>query len=68
MKVLDNIRTPSLLQTLQLIAQSTKTLENCAANYGDIFTMRVMGLKSPTIVFLAIPKQLVIILLYLHKS
>lgn len=57
MKLLDNIRTPSLLQTL-LIAQPTKTLENCAAKYGDIFTMRVMGLKSPPIVFFSHPQAI----------
>ncbi|MBW4452731.1 MAG: cytochrome P450 [Nostoc indistinguendum CM1-VF10] len=58
MKGLDNIRTLALLQTLQLIAKPTKTLESCAANYGDIFTMRVMGLKSPPIVFFSHPQAI----------
>ncbi|MEH2447092.1 MAG: cytochrome P450 [Nostoc sp.] len=58
MKVLENIRTPALLQTLQLIAQPTKTLENYATKYGDIFTVRVMGLKSPPIVFFSHPQAI----------
>ncbi|MEH2451090.1 cytochrome P450 [Nostoc sp.] len=58
MKVLDNIHTPALLQTLQLIAQPTKTLENYAAKYGEIFAMRVMGLKSPPIVFFSHPQAI----------
>ena len=58
MKLLDNIRTPELLQTLQLIAQPTKFLENNAANYGDTFTVKVMGLKSPPIVFFSHPQAI----------
>ena len=58
MKVLENIRTPALLQTLQLIAQPTKSLENYATKYGDIFTVRVMGLKSPPIVFFSHPQAI----------
>ncbi|MEH2044770.1 cytochrome P450 [Nostoc sp.] len=58
MRVLDNLRIPALLQTLQLIAKPTKTLETCAAKYGDIFTMRVMGLKSPPIVFFSHPQAI----------
>ncbi|MEH2119546.1 cytochrome P450 [Nostoc sp.] len=58
MKVLENIHTPALLQTLQLIAQPTKSLENYATKYGDIFTVRVMGLKSPPIVFFSHPQAI----------
>jgi cytochrome P450 len=58
MKILDSLTTPSLLQTLQLIAQPTKTLEKYTAKYGDIFTMRVMGLKSPPIVFFSHPQAI----------
>ena len=58
MKVFENIRTPALLQTLQLIAQPTKSLENYATKYGDIFTVRVMGLKSPPIVFFSHPQAI----------
>ncbi|MEH2391594.1 MAG: cytochrome P450 [Nostoc sp.] len=58
MKVLENIRTPALLQTLQLITQPIKSLENYATKYGDIFTMRVMGLKSPPIVFFSHPQAI----------
>ncbi|MEH1890889.1 MAG: cytochrome P450 [Nostoc sp.] len=58
MKILENIRTPALLQTLQLIAQPTKSLENYATKYGDIFTVRVMGLKSPPIVFFSHPQAI----------
>ncbi|MEH2304744.1 cytochrome P450 [Nostoc sp.] len=58
MKILDSLTTPSLLQTLQLIAQPTRTLEKYAAKYGDIFTMRVMGLKSPPILFFSHPQAI----------
>ncbi|WP_375470070.1 cytochrome P450 [uncultured Nostoc sp.] len=58
MKLLDKIHTPALLQTLQLIAQPTKSLENYATKYGDIFTVRVMGLKSPPIVFFSHPQAI----------
>ncbi|MEH2399430.1 cytochrome P450 [Nostoc sp.] len=58
MKLLENIRTPALLQTLQLIAQPTISLENYATKYGDIFTVRVMGLKSPPIVFFSHPQAI----------
>ncbi|MEH2290829.1 cytochrome P450 [Nostoc sp.] len=58
MKTLNSLNTPALLQTLQLIAQPTKTLENYGAKYGGIFTMRVMGLKSPPIVFFSHPQAI----------
>ncbi|MBN3879374.1 MULTISPECIES: hypothetical protein [unclassified Nostoc] len=55
MKLFNNLRTPALLQILQLIAEPTKFLENNAAKYGDVFTVQVMGLKSPPIVFFSHP-------------
>ncbi|MFN6526477.1 cytochrome P450 [Nostoc sp. ChiSLP03a] len=58
MKLFDNLSTPALLQTLQLIAEPTKFLENNAAKYGDIFTVQVMGLKSPPIVFFSHPQAI----------
>ena len=58
MRVFNNLRTPELLQTLQLIAQPTKFLENNTAKYGDTFTVKVMGLKSPPIVFFSHPQAI----------
>ncbi|HYW22200.1 MAG TPA: cytochrome P450 [Nodularia sp. (in: cyanobacteria)] len=58
MNLPNELSTPALLQTLQLIAQPTKFLENCAAKYGDIFTVRVLGLKSPPIVFFSHPQAI----------
>jgi len=58
MNLPNELRTPALLQTLQLIAQPTKFLETCAAKYGDIFTVRVLGLKSPPIVFFSHPQAI----------
>ncbi|MEH2171816.1 cytochrome P450 [Nostoc sp.] len=58
MKLFANLRTPALLQTLQLIAEPTKFLENNAAKYDDVFTVQVMGLKSPPIVFFSHPQAI----------
>lgn len=54
----NELRTPALLQTLQLIANPTKFLENCAAKYGDIFTLRVLGYNSPPVVFFSHPQAI----------
>lgn len=51
-------RTPALLQTLQLINNPTKFLTNCAERYGDIFTVRVLGLNSPPVVFFSNPQAI----------
>lgn len=48
----------SLTQTLQLIANPTKFLDNCAKNYGDTFTMRVLGINSPPVVFFSHPEAI----------
>ena len=51
-------RTSSLLQTIQLIAQPTKFLDTCAERYGTPFTVRVLGLNSPPVVFFSEPQAL----------
>ncbi|MBW4641689.1 MAG: cytochrome P450 [Goleter apudmare HA4340-LM2] len=58
MNLPNELRTPALLQTLQLIANPTKFLETCAAKYGDTFTLRVLGLNSPPIVFFSHPQAI----------
>jgi cytochrome P450 len=47
-----------LLQTIQLIAQPTKFLDTCAERYGTPFTVRVLGLNSPPVVFFSEPQAL----------
>lgn len=47
-----------LTQTLQLILNPTKFLEDCAAKYGDPFTVRVLGINSPPVVFLSSPEAI----------
>lgn len=56
MKLPAGPRTPFLLQTIQLIAQPTKFLDTCAQRYGEIFTLRVLGLNSPPVVFVSSPQ------------
>lgn len=51
----DEPRLPALLQTLNIIAQPTQFLDHCARQYGDTFTLRVLGPKSPPVVFLSHP-------------
>jgi len=51
-------RTPALLQTLHLIAQPTRFLETCAKQHGDPFTVRVLGLNSPPVVFFSHPQAI----------
>ncbi|NJN08561.1 MAG: cytochrome P450 [Richelia sp. RM2_1_2] len=50
--------TNSLIQTLQLIANPTKFFDNQAATYGDIFTLRVLGVNSPPVVFFSSPQAI----------
>ena len=52
------LKTPALLQTLQLIANPTQFLATCAKRYGDPFTVRVMGLNSPPVVFFSHPQAI----------
>ena len=49
-------RLPNLLQTARLIADPLRFLDDCAARYGDCFTLRVLGLKSPPVVFFSEPE------------
>ncbi len=58
MKLPDGPQTPSLLQTLHLIAQPTKFLDNCTQRYGDPFTARVLGFNSPPVVFFSSPQAI----------
>ena len=58
MKLPDLARTPSLLQTIQLIAQPTKFLDACVERYGDPFSVRVLGLNSPPVVFFSQPQAI----------
>lgn len=51
-------QTPSLLQTVQLIAQPTQFLDTCRERYGDAFTTRVLGLNSPPVVFFGDPQAI----------
>ena len=56
--ILEEPKTPALLQTLQLIANPTKFLAKCAKRYGDTFTLRVLGLNSPPLVFFSQPQAI----------
>lgn len=47
-----------LLQTLKIISQPIQFLENCANSYGDCFTLRVLGVNSPPVVFLSHPSAI----------
>ncbi|MEC4817260.1 MAG: cytochrome P450 [Scytonema sp. PMC 1069.18] len=50
--------TVSLLQTLQLIINPTKFLDGCAARYGDLFAVQVLGINSPPVVFFSHPEAI----------
>lgn len=58
MKLATSPRTPSLLQTLQLIAQPTQFLDSCQERYGDPFTVQVLGLNSPPVMFFSHPQAI----------
>jgi cytochrome P450 len=47
-----------LLQTFQMIRQPIQFLEDCARDYGDSFTLRVLGVNSPPVVFLSQPSAI----------
>ncbi len=47
-----------LIQTLQLIVNPTRFLEGCAAKYGEQFTVRVLGINSPPVVFFSSPEAI----------
>ncbi len=58
MKLPDGSRLPSLLQTLAIVAQPINFLERCAQTYGDTFTLRVLGVNSPPVVFFSNPDSI----------
>ncbi|NJK38529.1 MAG: cytochrome P450 [Oscillatoriales cyanobacterium RM2_1_1] len=58
MKLPDGPRLPALVQTLKIIAQPLQFLESCAHQYGDIFTLQVLGINSPPVVFLSHPEAI----------
>jgi len=58
MKLTETNKTPALLQTIQLIADPIKFLETCANKYGDPFTVKVLGLNSPPVVFFSHPQAI----------
>ncbi|HEY9847725.1 MAG TPA: cytochrome P450, partial [Candidatus Caenarcaniphilales bacterium] len=58
MKLPDGPRLPALLQTFSIIARPTQFLDSCAQRYGDTFTLRVLGLKSPPVVFFSHPQSI----------
>lgn len=47
-----------LTQTIQLIASPTTFFDNCAAKNGDTFTVRVLGVNSPPVVFFSHPEAI----------
>ncbi len=47
-----------LIQTLQLIVNPTRFLEDCAARYGDSFIVRVLGWNSPVVAFFSSPEAI----------
>lgn len=49
------LRSPALVQTLSLVANPIAFFDRAAAQYGDTFTTRVLGLNSPPVVFLSNP-------------
>jgi len=49
-------RLPSLAQMAAIIAQPTSFLDRCARQYGDAFTLRVLGPQSPPVVFFSQPQ------------
>lgn len=58
MKLPAGSRLPSLLQTLAIVAQPINFLERCAQTYGDTFTLRVLGVNSPPVVFFSNPDSI----------
>lgn len=58
MKLPDGPRMPFLLQTLNIIADPIQFLESCGQRYGDTFTLRLLGLNSPPVVFFSHPEAI----------
>lgn len=49
---------PGLLQTLSLLADPIGTFDRAIATYGETFTLRVLGLGSPPVVFFSNPDSI----------
>ena len=47
-----------LIQTLQLIANPINFFDNHAQKYGDTFSLRVLGINSPPVVFFSSPEAI----------
>ena len=47
-----------LIQTLQLIANPINFFDNHAKKYGDTFSLRVLGINSPPVVFFSSPQAI----------
>lgn len=58
MKLPAGSRLPSLLQTLAIVAQPINFLDRCAQQYGDTFTLRVLGVNSPPVIFFSNPDSI----------
>lgn len=58
MKHLKGSKEPYLWQTLRIIAQPMAYLSSCAERYGDSFSLRVLGVNSPPVVFFSHPKAI----------
>ena len=54
MKLPDGPKTPSLFQSINWIAKPFEYIEECGKKYGDIFTLRLLGL--PPSVYVANPQ------------
>jgi len=54
MKLPDGPKTPALLQLINWIARPYEYLEECREKYGDVFTLRMVGL--PPLVFISDPR------------
>ncbi len=50
--------TNSLVQTLQLIANPIDFFDNHAKKYGDTFSLKVLGVNSPPVVFFSSPQAI----------
>ena len=60
----DGPRLPALVQTLSVITQPISFLERCASRYGDTFTLRVLGIDSPPVIFISRPETIQAVFTY----
>ncbi len=52
---------PALWQMLQIIANPTGFLGDCADRYGDSFTLRILGAGSPPVIFVSQPETVQVV-------